>query len=333
MSHKCGFSAQYLEIVSAITLLNRSTCPFLWEWYGVVLVLSIINRRQISCIKSLLKLVPWSVCNTSGAPYLSIHSSTIALATVAAVISFNGRVTTYFVYKSEITRTYFALDFEAKVTGPKMSAAITLNELKSWVDCNSALRFFPAVERAVQRSQFAICRSTLDLMKGHQNLCLILAKVFCTAKWPPLVGASCKWYKISWRIDFGTTACHTSFTRLLGFHLLNNTPLDMANSSQFVHNSTASGFPHVKASSLEIGFSPNDSLVPFRLTISLFKLFRKHLMPGSNFCCLANALSDLVHEIRTVTLSAASISSGVTVAQKSAALPSCLWAMLTFGSC
>ena len=72
-----------------------------------------------------------------------------------------------------------------------MSAAITLNELKTWVDCSSALRFFHAVERAAQRSEFAICRSTLDLMKGHHNLCLILAKVFSTAKWPPLVGASC----------------------------------------------------------------------------------------------------------------------------------------------
>ena len=52
---------------------------------------------------------------------------------------------------------YFALDFEAKVTGSKMSAATTLNELKTWVGCNSAQRFFPAVERAAQRSQFALC--------------------------------------------------------------------------------------------------------------------------------------------------------------------------------
>ena len=109
----------------------------------MVLVWSIMNKRQTSCIKSLLKLVPWSGCKTSRATYLIIHSSTIALAIVAAVMSFNGTVTTYFVYRSEVTRMYLAL--KAKVTGPKMSAAITSNELKSCVDCSTALNFFPAV--------------------------------------------------------------------------------------------------------------------------------------------------------------------------------------------
>ena len=156
----------------------------------MVLVLSTLKERKLSCIKSLLKLVPGSLCKTSGGPYLINRSSTSALATVVAVLSYNGTITTYLLHRSELTRRYLALDFEAKVTGPKMSAGVTLNEFKTWVGCSSPSRIFPANERAAQQSHFAICPSTLDIMTSYQNLCLFLARVFSTAKWPSPVGAS-----------------------------------------------------------------------------------------------------------------------------------------------
>ena len=158
------------NILKAMTLLNLSTCPFPWGWYGVVLVFSIIKIRQMSCNNSLLKFVPWSVWITSGAPNFSIHSSIMAFATVAAVMSCKATVTAYFVNKSFITRMYLALHFLANVTGPKMTAAIVLKAPCTEKVCNSAFRLIPAVEVAAQRSQFATCFSTLVLSDGHQNL-------------------------------------------------------------------------------------------------------------------------------------------------------------------
>ena len=114
----------------------------------------------------------------------------MAFATVAAVMSCNATVTAYFVNKSLITKIYLALDFLANVMGPKMSAAIVLNAPCTEKVCNSAFRSIPAVDLAAQRSQLAICLSTLVLSDGHQNLCFILANDFLTPKCPPLIGES-----------------------------------------------------------------------------------------------------------------------------------------------
>ena len=73
---------------------------------------------------------------------------------------------------------YLALDFLANVTGPKMSAAKVLNDPWTEKVCNSALRLIHPVDLTAQRSQIAICFSTLVLSDGHQNLCFILANVF-----------------------------------------------------------------------------------------------------------------------------------------------------------
>ena len=115
----------------------------------------------------------------------------MAFATVAAVMSGKATVTAYFVNKSLMTKIYLALDYLANVTGPKMSAAIVLNAPWTEKVCNYAFRLIPAVDLAAQRSQLAICFSTLVLSDGHQNLCFILAKVFSTPKCPPLIGESC----------------------------------------------------------------------------------------------------------------------------------------------
>ena len=111
----------------------------------------------------------------------------MAFATVAAVISSSAAVTAYSVNKSLITNIYPALDYLANVTGPKMSAANVLNAPWTEKVCNSAFRLIPAVDLAAQRSQLAICFSTLLLSDGHRNLCFILAKVFSTPKCPPLI--------------------------------------------------------------------------------------------------------------------------------------------------
>ena len=53
-----------------------------------------------------------------------------------------------FRYKSDITNIYLDSERFANVTGPRMSAAITLNGAWFSIGCSSARRGFPAVERA-----------------------------------------------------------------------------------------------------------------------------------------------------------------------------------------
>ena len=112
----------------------------------------------------------------------------MAFTTVAAFMSCSATVTAYFVNKSLTTKIYLALDFQANVTGPKMSAAMVLNAQCTEKVCNSAFRLIPAVDLAAQRSPLAVCFSKLVLNDGHQNLCFILANVFSTPKCPPLIG-------------------------------------------------------------------------------------------------------------------------------------------------
>ena len=289
--------------------------PISLGWQGVVLVFSIIKIRQISCIISLFKLEPWSAWITSGAPDIMIHSTIMAFATVAFVMSCSATVTAYFVSKSLIIRTYLALDFLANVTGPKKSGAIVLKAPWTEKVCNSAFRLIPAVEPAAQRSQLAICFSTLVLSDGHQNLCFILARVFSTPKCPPLFGELCNWYKISFLISLGIIACQPSFTRLLGFHFLYKTPLDVVRSSQLLQSSSASRFPQDRASSMEIGFIPkvqceSSKFTPYRWSTQIMILIAE-----SARCRFPSSLSDQVHEIRSLIISVITIPSGVTTAQ------------------
>ena len=190
-----------------MTLSNLSNCPFPWGWYGVVLVFSIIKTRQMPCNNSLLKFEPWSVLITSGAPNFMIHSSVMAFAAVAAVMSCSATVTAYFVNKSLMTKVYLPLDFPANVTGPKMSAAIVLKAPCTEKVCNSAFRSILAVDLAAEWSQLAVSFSTLVLSDRHQSPCLILANVFSLPKCPPLTGEWCSWYKISFLSSLGIIAC------------------------------------------------------------------------------------------------------------------------------
>ena len=86
---------------------------------------------------------------------------------------------------------YLALDFLADVTGRKKSAATVLNAPSTEKVCNSAFRLIPSADLAAQILRLAICLYTLVLSDGHQNLYVILAKVFSTPKCPPLIGESC----------------------------------------------------------------------------------------------------------------------------------------------
>ena len=216
----------------------------------------------------------------------------MAFATVAAVVSCSATVTAYFVNKSLKTKIYLALDFLANVTGPKMSAAIVLNA--SWTEkvCNSAFCLIFAVGLDAQGSQLTICFSAFVLSDGHQNLCFILAKLFSTSKCPPPIGESCNWYKISFLISLGLITCPHSFTRLLSFHFLCKTPLDVARSSQLLQSSNASRFSKDRASSLEIGFFPevqceSSKFTPYRSSTQILILIAE-----SARCRFASWLSD-----------------------------------------
>ena len=138
-----------------------------------------------------------------------------------------------------------------------MSAAIGLKAPWTEKVCNSAFRLISAVELAAQRSQLLIRFSTLVLSDGHHNLCFVLVKVFSLPECPPLIVELCNWHKISFLVSLGIIGCQHSFTRLLGFHFLYKTPLDVARSSQLLQKSTASSFFFEnRASSFEIGLVP-----------------------------------------------------------------------------
>ena len=120
---------------------------------------------------------------------------------------------------------------------------------------------------------------------------------------------------MSFLISLGIIACQHSFTRLLGFHFLYKTPLDVARSSQLLQSSNASRFPQDWVSSLEIGFFPkiqcdSSKFTPYRSSAQILILIAE-----SARCRFASLLLDRVHENHSFTLLIISISSGVTTAQ------------------
>ena len=119
--------------------------------------------------------------------------------------------------------------------------------------------------------------------------------------------------KSPFELSLGKIACQHSFTRLLGFHFLYKTPLDVARSSQLLQSSNASptiGLPPWRSSSFQKYNANFLKIMRYRSSTPILILIAE-----SARCCFASSLSDRVHEIRFFTLIVINISSGVTTAQ------------------
>ena len=150
--------------------------------------------------------------------------------------------------------------FFAGVIGHRMSAATVWKRIAIMKGTRLPTRFRPAKMRAAVGKHQLSLFSTSGRICDHQYRCLILAKVFSTAKCPPLTEEECSCSIISFLPVAGTFNCKSGSFVSVWNHFLYRIPFFTVSSFQLDQEATVSE-PCWTVSSFWKRFVPNEDIV------------------------------------------------------------------------